>query len=145
VKLETAQKLIERGWAKEIVSNPTQMTNTATINPLGVTALVKYTPLNSCLGFSCSPYAFFLKLNSNSTAYLLGYDICGNDLCVKNNTLSILLPINSIENPNYTSIGLSKNNKWNYGDTVNMRLEISPTQDKKTAYLLNIRNSTIVP
>ncbi len=114
-------------------------------NPLGVTALVKYTPYDACIGMSCPPYTFYLKVNSNSTAYLLGYDICGSDLCVKNNTLSILLPINNMQIPNYTYIGLSDNKKWNYGDTVDMKLEISPTLDNKTAYFLDIKNSTIVP
>jgi hypothetical protein len=55
VKPDTAQKLIERGWAKEILANPTQMTNSAINNPLGVTALVTYTPPDACLGFSCPP------------------------------------------------------------------------------------------
>ncbi len=145
VKSDTAQKLIKREWTEEILAKPTQMTNSAITNPLGVTALVTYTAPDSCLGFSCPPYTFYLKLNSNSTAYLLGYDICGNDLCVKNNTMSALLPINSMKNPNYTSIGLSDNKKWNYGDTANIRLEISPIQNNKNAYFLNIRNSTIVP
>ena len=113
-------------------------------NPLGVAALVIWGPYLSCMG-PCPPYNFYLKINSNSTAYLLGYDICGNDLCVKNDTLSILLPKNNLQIPNYTEIGLSENKKWSYGDTVNMRLEISSTADNKTAYFLDIKNSTIVP
>src|SRR3989442_8502008 len=90
----TAQKLCERGWQLCISFH---YTKTASFNPLDVTALVTYTPPNSCLGLSCPPYTFYLKINSNSTAYLLGYDICGSDLCVKNSTLSVLLPINNMQ------------------------------------------------
>lgn len=115
------------------------------INPLGVTALVLYSPPDSCLGLSCPPHTFYLKMNANSTAYLIGYDICGNDLCVKNNTLSVLLPIKNILTANYTIIGLSDNKKWNYGDPVDIRLELSSSENGKDAYFLVIKNSTIVP
>jgi hypothetical protein len=121
------------------------LAQSSNINPLGVTALVIYNPPDACLGFSCPPYTFYLKMNANSTAYLIGYDICGNDLCVKNNTMSIPLPLNNIMMPNYATIGISENKKWNYGDAVDIRLEISPSQDNKTAYFLDIKNSTIVP
>lgn len=114
-------------------------------NPLGVTALVVYSPPDACLGMHCPPYTFYLKINSNSTAYLLGYDICGNDLCVKNDTLSLSLPINTMPIANYRYVTLSDNKKWNYGDTVDMRLEISSIPDNSTSYFLDIKNSTIVP
>lgn len=113
-------------------------------NPLGVAALVTYSPYLSCMG-ECPPYAFYLKINSNETAYLLGYDICGNDFCVKNNTLAVLLPKNNLEIPNYTSIGLSENKRWSYGDTVNIRLEISPLANRDSEYVLDVKNSEIVP
>lgn len=144
VKSTTAQKLVERGWAKEAVTNPSKMKN-LTVNPLGVAALVTYAPPDACMGMACPPFTFYLKINSNYTAYLLGYDICGPDLCVNNETLSIMLPKNSIQMPIYASIPLSENKKWNYGDTVNLHLKISPSQDNKTAYLLDFKNSTIVP
>jgi hypothetical protein len=90
VKSDHVQKFVERGWTKsELIKSI--VNEEKTVNPLGVTALVTYTPLDSCLGMSCPPYTFYLKINSKSAAYLHGYDICGIDLCVKNNTLSILL------------------------------------------------------
>jgi hypothetical protein len=119
-------------------------TNNQTANPLGIAALIEYAPINMDL-VSGPNYHFYLKINSNSTAYLLGYNICGKDFCVKNNNLSILIPKTNIGMANYTRIGLSENSKWNYGDTTNIQLEISPTTDNKTAYFLNIENSAIVP
>lgn len=121
------------------------LTNTAQANPLGITALVEFVPIN--MNWDSGPnYHYYLKISSTSTAYLLGYDICGKDLCVKNDTLSILLPITKLQIPNYTQIGVSDtNHTWNYGDTVNMQLEVSPSIDNKTAYFIDIKNSTIVP
>lgn len=125
--------------AKNLIIDP-QNSNT-----FGVTALVKYTPYDSCLGFSCPPYTYYLKMNSNSTAYLLGYDICGADLCVKKDGLSILLPLRDPLAPNYTAIGLDENSRWNYGDTVDITLYLGSTSDSTTVHVLNIKNSTIVP
>lgn len=121
------------------------LAQSGSINPSGVTALVIYKPPDSCLGFSCLPYTFYLKMNANSTAYLTGYDICGNDLCVKNNTLSVLLPMKNILVANYAFIGLSDNKKWNYGDSIDIKLELSSSGNGKDAYFLDIKNSTIVP
>lgn len=115
------------------------------INPLGVTVLVLYSPPDACLGLHCPPYTFYLKMNANYSAYLIGYDICGDDLCVKNNTLSVLLPIKNTLVANYTFIGLSDNKKWNYGDPVDIRLELASSENGKDAYFLDIKNSTIVP
>ena len=122
-----------------------EIVNTKSSNPLGITALLEFVPIN--MNWDSGPnYHYYLKISSNSTAYLLGYDICGKDLCVKNNTLSILLPMTKLQIPNYKQIGVSDtNHTWNYGDTVNMQLEVSPSLDNKTGYFLNFENSTIVP
>lgn len=114
-------------------------------NTFGVTALVKYTPYDACLGFSCPPYTYYLKMNSNSTAYLFGYDICGVDLCIKKDGLSILLPLRDPLAPNYTAIGLDENSRWNYGDTADITLYLGSASNSTTVHVLNIKNSTIVP
>jgi plastocyanin len=125
-------------------TNENGITNTKT-NPFGITALIIYHPPLGCLSTGCPPNTFYLKINSNSTAYLLGYNICDDNSCTKNNNLSILLPINTALYPNYQSIGLPVNLQWKYGDTVNIQLEVSPNADNKTASLLDLGNSTIVP
>lgn len=154
VTSNTAQILIERGWATN-VPQPNQMTNTKTNDPFGITALIIYHPQLACLtppshsipaGMpSCPPNNFYLKINSNSTAYLLGYNICDDNSCAKNSDLSILLPINTPLYPNYQSIGLPVSLQWKYGDAVNIQLEVSPNADNKTASLIDLGNSTIVP
>ena len=135
-------------YVKVIPSNehlPTAKNTASNPNPLGVTALVVYSPPDACLGMHCPPYTFYLKINSNSTAYLLGYDICGDDLCVKNDTLSLSLPLNTMSFATYTYVALSDNKKWNYGDTVDIKLKISSIPNDNTSYFLDIKNSTIVP
>ena len=42
-------------------------------------------------------------------------------------------------------IGLPVNLQWKYGDTVHIQLEVSPNADNKTASLIDLGNSTIVP
>lgn len=150
VKSDTAQKLIERGWATNM-SQLNQITGVKTNDPFGITALIIYHPSSGCLGppgnatgGGCPPNNFYLKINSNSTAYLMGYNICDDNSCAKNNDLSILLPINTILNPNYQSIGLPVNLQWKYGDKVNIQLEVSPNADNKTTSLIDLGNSTIV-
>lgn len=149
VKLDTAQKLFERGWGfMRGVQAFLPLGNTANTktsnNPLGITTLVIYHPFLGCLSSNCAPNNFYLQINSNSTAYLTGYDICDKYLCVTNDTLSVLLPLHTILNPNYASIGLPANLKWNDGDTVTIKLNVSSTSNE-TGLLVDLGNSTIVP
>jgi hypothetical protein len=147
VRPETVQKLIERGWAEPMTSNTSITKN---YDPFGITALVIYHPSLGCLGppgnttFGCPPNNFYLKINSNSTAYLLGYNICDGTSCANSNNLSVLLPINTTLNPKYTSIGLPVNLQWRDGDTVTIQLKASTT-DNGTGLLIELGNSTIVP
>lgn len=145
----TANILIERGWGfirgVQTFFPFENFTNTKTSNPLGVTALVIYHPFLGCLSSGCPPNNFYLKINSNVTAYLTGYNICDDNSCAKNSDLSILLPINTPLYPNYQSIGLPVSLQWKYGDAVNIQLEVSPDADNKTASLIDLGNSTIVP
>jgi hypothetical protein len=147
---ETANVLIERGWAINM-SQTNHMANAKTNDPFGITALVIYKPALSCLSPSsnttmpsCAPNNFYLKINSNSTAYLLGYNVCNDNFCVENNNLSLLLQINTVLNPNYQSISLPVDLQWKYGDTVNIQLRVSPNADNKHVSLVDLGNSTIV-
>ncbi|MGI0062820.1 MAG: hypothetical protein ACREBA_10255, partial [Nitrosotalea sp.] len=69
----TANILLERGWAEPITSRNTQTTNTKNPEPFGITALVIYKPSVGCLIPPsnttlpvCPPNNFYLKINSNS-------------------------------------------------------------------------------
>jgi len=170
IKPGDVSKLVERGWADKPNSLQEQldMANSCTgmtdacrhrydtnKNPFGITALIIYHPPDLCLNSpshsvpssmpSCPPNKFYLKINSNSTAYLMGYNICDGNSCATNNTLSIILPLNTGLNPDYQMIGLPVNLPWKYGDTVGIQLYVSSTGDNKTASLIDLGNSSIVP
>ena len=96
-----------------------QIKNIKSNDPFGITALIIYHPPDLCLNPtshsipygmpSCPPNKFYLKINSNSTAHLMGYNICDGDSCTVNNNLSITLPLNTGLNPDYQMIGLPVN------------------------------------
>lgn len=147
-------------WLKGtvIVENNTSLqkiSHSTGTNPFGITALIVYHPPDLCLNSpshsipssmpTCPPNKFYLKINSNSTAYLMGYNICDGNSCATNNTLSLVLPLNTGLNPDYQMIGLPVNLPWKYGDTVDIQIKASHTADNKTASLMDLGNSRIVP
>ncbi|GEM_PF-2024691 len=171
VKPDDVSKLVERGWADKPNSLQEQIDfanvclgmNDACRNrydmknsdPFGITALIIYHPPDSCLSSSshstpsglpiCPPNKFYLKINSNSTAYLMGYNICDGNTCAVNNTISLALPLNTGLHPDYQMIGLPVTLSWQYEDTVGIKLRVSSTDDNKTASLIDLGDSKIVP
>jgi plastocyanin len=129
----------------EGLTRSSHMKYTKANDPFGIIALVIYHPPDACMGFSCSPNTFYLKINSNTTVYLLGYNICDGNSCTKRNDLSVLLPIKDILRPDFKIISLPDDLQWRYGDTVKIQLEVSSTTENKTASLIDLGNSTIVP
>lgn len=138
----TANQLLELGWAKNIIHSTNQMLYSSHI-PFRITALVLYSPHDLCL-HTCPPNDFYLKINANSTGYLLGYDVCNLSSCIHASDLSILLPVSDPLKPNYSMIPLPTELQWKYGDNVNIKVTISNTSDNKTATTINLGNSTIV-
>ena len=141
-----------------IVENNTssqKISHSTGTNPFGITALIIYHPPDLCLDSpshsvpssmpSCPPNKFYLKINSNSTAYLMGYNICDGNSCATNNTISLILPLNTGLNPDYQMIGLPVNLPWKYGDTVDIQIKASHTDDNRTMSLIDLGNSRIVP
>jgi plastocyanin len=128
----------------ESASQTNRTTYTKNNDPFGIVALVIYRSPLACLG-PCPPNNFYLKINSNSTAYLLGYNICDGDFCTSRHDLSVLLPIKDVLRPDFAMIGLPVDLKWKYGDTIKIQLEVSHVSDIKTALLIDYGNSTIVP
>ncbi|MDE1814916.1 MAG: hypothetical protein KGI05_09685, partial [Thaumarchaeota archaeon] len=129
--------------------------DTKSNDPFGITALIIYHPPDVCLNLvppsnnvtvhGCPPNTFYLKINSASPTYLMGYNICDGDSCTKANDISVLLPIKDALTPNFQMIGLPVDLKWKYGDTVEIQLYASSTNDNKTASLVDMGSSTIVP
>lgn len=171
VKPDDVSKLVERGWADKPNSLQEEIDfanvclgmndacnhryDVKNSDPFGITALIIYHPPDLCLNPtshsspasmpSCPPNNFYLKINSNSTAYLLGYNVCDGESCTKSNDLSVLLPINVISKPDYQMIGLPVDLQWKYGDIVHIQLEVSSTTNNETGLLVDLGNSTIVP
>lgn len=144
VKPNTAQKLVELGWAMYISKLVHQMASTNANVPFGIIALIVYSPPDLCLKTSCPPNNFYLKINANSTAYLIGYDICDDNSCTEKNDLSILLPVQDVLRPDFKLIPLSENLQWKYGGNVHIQVKVSSTSDNKTATMIDLGNSTIV-
>lgn len=171
VKPEDVSKLVERGWADKPNSLQEQLDfanvclgmndacrhryDVKSSDPFGITALIIYHPPDLCLNptshsipsgmHTCPPNKLYLKINSNSTAYLMGYNICDDNSCVTNNNLSLILPLKVGLNPDYQMIGLPVDLPWKYGDMVGIQLYVSSTNNNKTASLVDLGGSNIVP
>ena len=139
----TVKILTERGWSKFESTQSNHSTNAKT-NPFGLVGLVIYYGGGPCGVGVCPLNTFNLKMNSNYTTYLLGYDICNSNSCTTRNDLSILLPLNVIGMPNYKFIALPGNSQWNYTDTFHIKVEVSSVPDNTTAVWTDLGNSTII-
>jgi hypothetical protein len=94
-------------------------------NIFGITALVIHRPVFSCPFTDCHFPDYYLKINSKSKAFLLGYDICDGMFCAKRNDVVIPLPLMDVLHPDYLELPLPDNLFWRDGDTVNMRVKVS--------------------
>lgn len=139
----TVMVLSEVGWSKFESTQSNHATNAKT-NPFGIVGLMYYHGGGPCGVGVCPLNTFNLKMNSNYTAYLLGYHICDDNSCIVRNDLSTLLPLNVIGTPNYKFIALPENPQWKYGDVFHIQVEVSSIPDNKTAVWTDLGNSTII-
>lgn len=139
----TVKVLSEVGWTKFESTQSNHNANAKT-NPFGIVVLMYYYGGGPCGVGTCPLNTFNLKMNSNYTAYLLGYNICNDNSCIVRNDLSILLPLNVIGMPNYKFITLSENPQWKYDDVFHIQVEVSSIPDNKTAIWTDLGNSTII-
>ena len=139
----TVKILSEKGWSK---FEPTQSNHNANAktNPFGIIGLMYYYGGGPCGVGTCPLNTFNLKMNSNYTTYLLGYNICNDNSCIVRNDLSILLPLNVIGMPNYKFIALPENPQWKHEDIFHIQVEVSSIPDNKTAVWTDLGNSTII-
>ena len=138
----TVKILTKVGWSKFESAQSNHATNAKT-NPLGIVGLMYYYGGGPCGVGVCPLNTFNLKMNSNYTAYLLGYNICNDNSCITRNNLSILLPLNVIGIPDYKFIALPENTQWKYADVFHIQVEVSSIPDNTTAVWTDLGNSTI--
>lgn len=138
----TVKILTKVGWSKFESAQSNHAANAKT-NPFGIVGLMYYYGGGPCGVGACLPNTFNLKMNSNYTAYLLGYNICNDNSCITRNNLSILLPLNVIGIPDYKFIALPENAQWKYADVFHIQVEVSSIPDNTTAVWTDLGNSTI--
>ncbi|CUR51404.1 exported protein of unknown function [Nitrosotalea devaniterrae] len=143
VKPLTVKILAEEGWSK-FKSTQSNHTHNAKTNPFGIVGLMYYHGGGPCGVGVCPLNTFNLKMNSNYTTYLLGYDICNNNSCITRNDLSTLLPLNVIGIPDYKFIALPENPQWKNTDMFHIQVEVSSYPDNQTAVWTDLGNSTII-
>jgi hypothetical protein len=144
VKPTTVKILSQRGWS-EIKSTQSNQDSNAKTNPFGITGLMIYYGGGPCGVGTCPLHMFNLKVNSNYTAYLLGYEICDGNSCTKRNDMSVLLPLNEIGKPNYKTIALPEDLPWKYNDTIHIQVMTSYIPDNKTTILIDLGSSRAIP
>jgi len=139
----TVNILSVEGWSKFESTQSNHNANAKT-NPFGIVGLMYYYGGGPCGVGTCPLNTFNLKMNSNYTTYLLGYNICDDNSCIVRNDLSILLPLNVIGMPNYKFIALPENPQWKHEDIFHIQVEVSSIPDNKTAIWTDLGNSTII-
>lgn len=144
VKPSTVRILTERGWAK-FESVQINHTSNAKTNPFGIAGLIIYYGGGPCGVGICPLNTFNLKITSNYTAYLLGYNICDGNICAKNDNMEILLPISNVSFPNFKTIALPEDLNWKYKDTIHIQVMASAFPENETATSVDLGNSTTFP
>jgi hypothetical protein len=94
-------------------------------NNFGVSALVVHRPIGlGCPTADCHFSDYYLKINSKSKTFLVGYNICDGNSCVKKNGIAISLPVLDVLHPDYQELPLPDNLSWKDGDSVNIQVKV---------------------
>ena len=94
-------------------------------NTFGINALVIHRPPSmACPTADCHFPDYYLKINSKSRTFLLGYNICDGNSCVKQNGLAISLPLVDVLHPDYQELALPDNLPWKDGDPVSILVQV---------------------
>lgn len=144
VKPSTVRILMERGWAKFESAQSNHASNAKT-NPFGIAGLIIYYGGGPCGVGTCPLNTFNLKITSNYTAYLLGYNICDGNSCTTKDNMAILLPISNVSFPNFKTIALPEDLNWKYKDTIHIQVIASAFPENETATSIDLGNSTTIP
>ncbi|HEX5358869.1 MAG TPA: hypothetical protein VFW99_03025 [Candidatus Nitrosotalea sp.] len=93
-------------------------------NTLGINALVVYNHISTCPNGDDACYSdHYLKITSRSNTFLLGYNICDGNSCVKQDGLAISLPISNSIPPDYQKVRLPEL-YWKDGDLINIQVKV---------------------
>ncbi|MDE1727410.1 MAG: hypothetical protein KGH89_09145 [Thaumarchaeota archaeon] len=144
VRPSSVKTLMEKGWSKFESAQSNHASNAKT-NPFGIAGLIIYYGGGPCGVGTCPLNMFNLKITSNYTAYLLGYNICDGDSCTKSDNLNILLPISNVSTPNFKTIALPEDLNWKYKDTMHIQIMASAIPENETAVSIDLGNSTTIP
>lgn len=102
--------------------DPTPVT---TENNFGINALVIHSPpYMACPTEDCKQPDYYLKINSKSKTFLIGYNICDENSCVKQDGLAISLPLVDVLHPDYQKLPLPDNLSWKDGDSINIQVKV---------------------
>lgn len=94
-------------------------------NTFGINALVIHrSPGLGCPTTDCHFPDYYLKINSKSKTFLLGYNICDENSCVGKDGLSVSLPMVDVLHPNYQELALPDNLPWKDGDSVDIKIKV---------------------
>jgi hypothetical protein len=94
-------------------------------NNFGLSALIIHRPIGlGCPTADCHFPDYYLKINSKSKTFLVGYNICDGNSCVKKDGLAISLPVLDILHPEYQELPLPDNLSWKDGDSVNIQVKV---------------------
>ena len=101
-------------------STPVTKENTFGINALGI-----HRPVGlGCPTVTCHFPDYYLKINSKSKTFLVGYNICDGNSCVKQDGLAISLPLVDVLHPEYQELPLPDNLPWKDGDPINIQVKV---------------------
>lgn len=111
-------------------------------NDFGINALVIHRPFLGCpVVENCIHPDYYLKINSNSSTFLTGYNICDGNSCIKKDRLFISLPVVDVLHPNYQEIPLPDNLPWKDGDFVDIKVKAPSSMILDIS--ISSRNATI--
>jgi hypothetical protein len=102
--------------------DPTPVT---TENNFGIHALVIHSPpYMACPTEDCQQHEYYLKVNSKLKTFLVGYNICDGNSCVKQDGLAISLPLVDVLHPDYQKLPLPNSLPWKDGDSINIQVKV---------------------
>ncbi|MBI3640705.1 MAG: hypothetical protein HY223_10440 [Thaumarchaeota archaeon] len=95
-------------------------------NTFGINALVIHSlGVSGCpTEESCIYHDHYLKINSKLQTFLVGYNICDGNSCVKKDGLAVSLPVLDVLHPDYQKLQLPDNLPWKDGDSVNIQVKV---------------------
>lgn len=109
-------------------------------NEFGIHALVVRVPpfMGGCDNPPCHYSGYVLKVSSKKHAFLTGYNICKEIFCVSEDGLSVSLDETYVMTPIISDV------PWKVGDTVNIRVKVTPLYNMAGSFIPNPQNVIFV-